>query len=388
MPHVAGLRGVLPEPSKLADVIGKPLELAAGLTTGSLVRDGGRCVYRYHQTFAGPGGRTFTRKSFVCAVRLAAWSEKIIRGHEAVAPAAREAALAKIRANNAHLEPVLYGIRDAASEVDRQFKKAESTKPTFEITTADGTRHSLWRVQDAEVIGKLRNYFTPKKLHVLEGHERYEAMLAYRDELAAKQEPSQYSSANYGLGVIVPIDDPALVAAARHRVIRGVTVKSEDVLAAAKKHFIVEKLAGVATDLGKLGAALADTVAHQPAFVVVFAGEPDAWKLTLSPDVSPIAEGVNVHRALQKLDPVVVEHLFIERHLGGGQVSTDIDAKVALAQLTTGANVAIIMRPLSVEQIAHVDELEQLLPAQSTAFYPPIAPGLVSLVIDPDEDLV
>lgn len=388
MPHIAGLRGVLPEPAKLGELIARPVELAAGLSAGSLVRDGSRCVYRYHQTFAGPGGRAYTRKSFVCAVRLAPWSDGSIRPHEATAPAGVAAALERIRANGAHTEPVLFGIRDAAGEIDRQFRKAESARPTLEVTTPDGTNHKLWRVQDAEVIGKLRNYFTPKKLHLLEGHERYEAMLAYRDELASKQDLVMYASANYALGYITALDDAGLVAAARHRVLRGVTVKPAAVLAAASQHFIVDKLAGAAGDLAKLGAALADTVAHQPAFIVVFAGDPDGYKLTLSPEVSPIAEGVAVHRALQKLDPIVVDRLFIDRHLEGAQVSTDIDAKQALAALGTGANVALILRPLSVEQIAHVDELGQLLPASSTAFFPPIAPGLVSLVIDPDEDLV
>lgn len=387
MPHVAGLRGVVPEASKLAEVIAAPVELAKGLAAGTLVRDPGLAVYRYHQTFAGPGGRAFTRKSTFCAVRLSAWTEGAIRPHEATTPAQRDAALARIRQNGGHTEAVLYGVRDAASEVDRLFRKAESGRPTLEITTPDGTAHKLWRAQDAELIGKLRNYFTPKKLHLLEGHDRYEAMLAYRDELATKGELVMYSSANYGLACIVPMDDPALFAAARHRVIRGVTVTSDAVMTAAKKHFIVEKLAGAAANLDKVFESLAENLAHQPAFVVVFAGEADAWKLTLSPEVSPINEGVKVDRALQKLDPIVVEHLFVERLLPGAQVTTEVDARRAISALGSGANVALITRPLTVEQIAHVDEVGQLLPAQSTAFHPPIAAGLVSLIIDPDEDL-
>jgi len=47
----------------------------------------------------------------------------------------------------------------------------------------------------------------------------------------------------------------------------------------------------------------------------------------------------------------------------------------------------VVMRPMSVEQIAHVDELGQLLPAASTAFHPAIASHLISMPIDPDEDL-
>lgn len=387
MPHVAGLRGVLPELSKLAEVVAKPPALAAGLAAGTLVQDPSRAVYRYHQTFAGPG-RSFTRKSFGCAVRLAPWSEGLIRPHEATTAAGRDAELASLRADRAQTAPLLFGVRDAASEVDRIFRKTEGTRATLTFATPDGTTHTLWRVQDAEVIGKLRHYFTPKKLHLLEGHERYEALLAYQAELGKTQELAMYSSANYALGFVTSLDDQGLCAAARHRVVRGVTVTPADVLTAARRHFIVDKLPGAAADLGKVLGGLGGSVAHQPAFVVVFAKDPDAYKLTLSPEISPLAEGVQVDRALQKLDPVVVDHLFIGRHLAGGAVTTEIDAGRALAAVGAGASAALILRPLSVEQIAHVDELGLVLPPHSTAFFPSIAPGLLSHLIDPNVDVV
>ena len=384
MPHIAGLRGVLPEASKVAEVIAKPVELVKGLAAGTLVRDPVRAVYRYHETFAGPG-RTFTRKSMVCAVRLSPWAEGTIRPHEHVSDVARDAALATVRANGAHTSFVLAGVRDPAQEVDRLFRKAESGPPTLRVTTPDGVQHSLWRVSDAEVIGKLRAYFAPKKLHVLDGHDLYEAMLAYQAELVSKQEPPMYSSVNYGLFCIVTLEDHTLVAAARHRVVRGITAKPDDILAAARKYFIVDKLPGIAGDVGKLISALGETVAHQPAFVAVFAGEPDAWKLTLSPDVSPVLEGIAIPRALQKLDPVALEHLFVQRSLPGAQVTTETDAQQALA---AGGQLVLLVRPISIEQIAHVDELNATLPAGSTAIHPAMANGLVSFVIDPDEDLV
>jgi hypothetical protein len=384
MPHITGLRGVLPEASKVAEVIAAPIDVAKGLAAGTLTRDPVRAVYRYHETFPGPG-RTFTRKSMVCGVRLSPWAEGMIRPHETVTETAKAAALASIRANKAHTAFVLAGVRDPAQEVDRLFKRVESNPPTLKVTTPDGVHHTLWRVSDAEVIGKLRNYFTPKKLHVLDGHDRYEAMLAYQAELSAKQEPATYSSVNYGLFCIVTLEDQALVAASRHRVINGITAKPDEILATAKKYFIIDKLAGMAGDVGKLVSALGDSVAHQPTFIAVFSGEPDAWKLTLSPDISPVLEGITIPRELQKLDPVAIEHLFVQRSLPGARVTTETDAKLALA---AGGQLVLLVRPISIGQIAHVDELGATLPPNSTAIHPGLANGLVSLVIDPDEDLV
>ncbi len=375
---------MLPSAAKVGETLAAPVDLAKGLAAGALARDPSRSVYRYHTTFQGPG-RLLNRKSFVCAVRLAPWVDGMIRPHETVSEVARAAALAEIRANQAHTRFVFAGVRDTAGEVDRLFRRTEGLPPTLQTTTPDGAQHTLWRVQDAEVIGKLRNYFTPKKLHVLDGHDAYEAMLAYQAELTAKQEPTMYSAANYGLFCIVPLEDQALVAAARHKVIRGVTVKIDELLAAAKQHFIVEKLAGAAADVGKLLASVGESVAHQPAFVVVFAGEPDAWKLTLSPEVSPVHEGVTVHRAMAKHEPVVLEGLFISRLLPGAKVTTDTDAKRALE---AGGQITVIVRAMSIAEIAHVDDLGQTLPPHSTAIFPPLANGLVSNVIDSNEEVV
>jgi len=390
MPQIAGFRGVLqqavPKP-------GAP-ELSKALAAGTLTRDGSRAVYRYHQVFAVSGGRSFVRRSLVCAVRLAPWSERSIRPHEATLPAAREAALAVIRANGAHTQPVLAGFRDGPLEVDRLMRKFEGGKPAIELTTPDGTVHQVWRVQDAETLGKLRHYFAPQALYMLEGHDRYEAMLAHHDELVAKHSPPPYSSANYGLAYLVNLDDPTLAPAPRHRIVRGLEAKGEAALAPARTHFIVDKVAGAAKDLAKLQAALADTVAHQPAFIAVFANEPDAWKLTLKPDVSPAAEGVPVNRAIQKLDPIAIQHMFLDRVMPKAQVTTETDAQAALAALGAGpgpgkgADAVLVTRPVSVAQITQVADFGQLLPAGSTAFFPPIAPGLISMIIDPDEDLV
>jgi uncharacterized protein (DUF1015 family) len=327
----------------------------------------------------------FERKNLIVAVSMTPYAEGQIRPHEATTTASRDAALAKLRADRTHAVPILAGFRDPATDVDRLFRKIESTKTTLERTSPDGTVHRLWRVQDAEVLGKLRHVLTPRKLHLLDGHDRYEAALAYRDELSATPLP-QYSSANYVLACLVNLEDPTLATAPRHRIARG-TLDVEKVIAAARTHFIVDKLPGSARDLATQFAALRETVAHQPAFIVVFAGTADAYKLTLSPEVSPYAEGAAPHRALQKLDPVVVDSLFVARTMAGTSITTEVDIEKAIAALDTGAAAIVVVRPLSIEQITHVDELGQLLPPESTAFFPSVAP-LVSMPIDPDEDLV
>jgi uncharacterized protein (DUF1015 family) len=325
----------------------------------------------------------------VCALRLVPWSEGTVRAHAQADEAVRNAELARFRATRMYGGPVLAGFRDAPGEVERMFRKHEGARPLLETTTPDGTTHRLWRVQDAELLGKLRHTMAPKPVHVLDGHSRYEAMLAYRDELAAKAPLSMYASPNYGLACLVELGDPGLVMAARHRMLRvGSPVNGEAIVTAARNLFIVDRIAGGATDATKAVTALGDTLAHQPAFIVAFAGEPDAWKLTLKPDVSPATEGVAAHRAVHKLEPYVIEHLFVERAWKGATSTSATDAAIVLGALGKSADVAIITRALSLADILRVDEHDQRLPPHATALHPAILDGLVQLPIDPDEDLV
>ena len=372
MPQIAGFRGALWGTGKAGASID---HVSDRIAKGELVRDVSRAMYRYHQTFPA-GARALTRKSLFCAVKLLPWSEGSIRPHEATDPGALAKAIAGITAERAHTQAVLCGYRDAATELDRLVRKVEDARPTLDVTTADGTVHKLWRISSAETIGKVRQLFAPKKLHVLDGHARYEGMLAYQQKLG---DLLQYSSGNYGLACLVNVEDAGLVSAPRHRLVRG--LKKDAVLAAADRYFIVDK---VPRKIEKIRAALADTLAHQPAFGAVFGGDSDAYVLTLKPDVSVVGEGIEVHRALQKYDPIVVDQLFMARCAPGATAVTELDVVKVMA---TDADLGLIARPLGVEQILHVDELGQTLPFGSTAFVPPVA-NLLALPIDPDEDLV
>jgi hypothetical protein len=332
-----------------------------------------------------------TRRALIAAVQLTPYGDGIVRPHEAARPADVADELARITAGRAHAVPVVAGYRDAAGEIERLCKGGDGARPVFETRTADGTVHRLIRMPSAETIGQLRHAFSPKKLLILDGHARYEAMLAYQAEVAKQSSLMLYAAPNFGLCCLIPLEDPTLFVAARHVVVRGPGITKASFLEVAKKWFIVEPIAGAGRDAARARAALAETVAHQPAVVAAFAGEKDAWKLTLAPDVSPINEGVTIHRTIAKFDPVVTYQLLLGRGFPPGAVTSTegvVDPAAALGQLEHGAQAVLIQRPLTIDQLSQVAELGQTLPAGSTAIAPAAAGQFVALPINPDEDLV
>lgn len=380
MPQIAGFRGVVVDPSK------KLTDIPARIAKGELARDPSRALYRYHQIFRNPDdGRVFTRKSFFAVVRLAPWTDPSVRATEMTEPAQREMALASISSSSIQQTPVVAGYRDAAGEIERILRKADNDRPEIDVTVDDVT-HRLWRVRDAEMFGKIRNTIAPKKIQVLEGHGVYEAMLAHEAKLDAAGDLAPQSTARYGLMCLTAMDDPMLAVAPRHRVLRG-DLNKDAILAGAKPTFLVDKLAGAASNPQALRTALGESVAHQPAFVVIFKGDSDAWKLTLSPDVTATTEGVAVHRALHRLDPVIVDSLFTARFAKDATRSTVTSLDEALAAIKGGADAVALMRPVGMDQILHVADVGQTLPTGSTALYPPVLP-MVAFVVEPELDVM
>jgi uncharacterized protein (DUF1015 family) len=370
MVEVAGFRGALLNPYRIdaASVGAAPVTgVRARLAGDELVRDSHTSVYRYHQTFG-----TRTRKTTLAAVELHPWNAGVIRAHERTSGMARELATRGITTEAAHTEALFCGYRDEARELDRLLALIERQQPALVVTTADGTLHTLWRESDPNVIELVRALFAPKKLHVLDGHARYDGMLAYRDsfgELPAR------SAARFGLTCLANLDDVGQGLAARHRVVRGPKGRM-DVLTAAKPFFEYERVPGGAVNSGKQQAALAE-LGDRCGFLALFPNDPDAWKLALLPSVK-----VN---AGQRIDPIVVEDVFLGRVVQGAKARSVLEPATVVKAVSDGA-VGLILRPIALANVLRADETGELLPFGSTAFCPPLA-RLVTYLIDPNEQL-
>ncbi len=372
----------------------------AWLADGTLVRDGSRCIYRYHQTFHLPGHeRATTRRGFIAAVRLEPFSAGVVLPHERTLAGPKQDRLALMKASRAYFSQVFGLYRDPGGEVERLFRRIDDRKADVDASM-DGVHHQLWRIADAELIGKVRRLMAPHKLYIADGHHRYETMLALRDHLAgtvAGGALGQYSSAQYGSMFLVATDDPGLVVLPTHRLIHGLEgFSAQTLLARAQEHFVVERLPGAARDGARIRDAIANTPGHQPSFVAVFPGDADAWQLTLEPHVNPAAVGLSGHAALLRLDVTLLHGLVLERILGidaaAQEAQTHIryvkDTASALEQVAAGkAQVGFLVNPTKVEQVRQVADAGEVMPQKSTYFFPKLASGIVMARVDPDEDL-
>jgi uncharacterized protein (DUF1015 family) len=359
-----------------------------------------RGIYRYHQIFRSDahGGRTITRRGFVAAVRLEPFASGVVLPHERTLAAPKQDRLALMTATRAYFSQIFALYEDPGGEVERVLRRVDDRTPDVEATTDDGVTHRLWRVADAELIGRLRRLFAPKKLYVADGHHRYETMLALRDRIAAEQPLGLYSSAQYASMFLVATDDPGLVVYPTHRIVHGLPdVDPSAFLQKARELFIVERLPGAAGDADRIREAIAHTPGHQPSFAAVFAGDRDAWQLTLDPHVNPATVGLVGHPSVLRLDVTLLHGLILDRILGitpaAQEAQTNLryvkDTAAALADIAAGrGQIAFIVNPGRVETVRQVADAGEVMPQKSTFFYPKLASGIVMARVEPDEDLV
>ncbi len=393
------VRLIQPEPDGPLDRHASAARALDGwLGAGVLVRDPYKAVYRYLQHFRSPDdGRPRCRRGFIAAVRLASGTDCRMQTHQRLFASVRAEQTALARATSAHLTPLTALYADASGEVERVLRPTESKPATVDLVTGDGVRHLLWRVNDAELVGKVRRAMAPKKLVIADGHHRLDAMIALRDRLAEQAGGlSQYSSAHYGMMFLCSLTDDGLVVLPHHRLLHGVAgFDRKTLLARAREYFMVEAVPGGARDPGAVRRALEDAPGHQPAIVVAFPGEADGWRLTLDPHIDPTSLGVTGHAAVVRTDVTLLHGIVFDRILGlssaaqepAGNLRYAGDLAAAQAALATH-QAAFFLAPLKLDGLRHIAEVGDALPPRSTLFYPRLASGLVIQRVDPDEDLM
>jgi uncharacterized protein (DUF1015 family) len=408
MPEIAPFRGILFDKARidLTRVL-SPVPGAAEATAraaagwvqqGVAVRDLYKSIYRYSQHFP-LHGRTLVRRGMIAAVRLASAAEARILSPERTRPEIvdeRAALLDATRIQAAH-PFALYA--DAAGEVERLLHTVDSRPPTLDVTLADGTRHVLHRISDAELIGKVRRAMMPKKMVIADGHHRYAAALALRDKLgeaAGAGGLSQYASPQYAAVYLCSGADGGLIVRASHRLLHGVEgFDRARFLERAREYFVMEAVPGGGKDAALAEAALVDVPGHQPAFVVAFPGEDDALRFTLDAHHNPQQLGAGNHPVVARQAVSVLHGVVFDRilglapaaHEGGRNVRHTSDAAAALAGLPR-AQAAFILPAPTADVLLNVTQSGDTLPPRATWLHPPLAPGVVMSPIEPDEDLV
>ncbi len=208
----------------------------------------------------------------------------------------------------------------------------------------------MWAITDAGTVAKIQELMATKNLLIADGHHRYETALAYRNE-----HPGD-AAAQFVMMTFVNMYSPGLKILATHRVMRNLEGFDEaEFLKKAGAAWIVAGEPSTQTGVVRIGVAMASGThwLERPRRE----GELDV----------PVLHQEILGGLLGISEEAVRDEKYI-RYVRG--------ADAAVAEVKKGAQVAFLLEPTPIDDMARIAFGGGVMPQKSTDFYPKLLSGI------------
>ena len=320
---------------------------------GILLRDPSPALYAYRMT--SPDGHA--TNGVIGAVGIDDQSAGSILPHEQTLPKAKTDRLELLRSTRANLSPI-WGL-SLSPGLTGHF--VQSAPPDMGAVDDDGVRHELWVLDDPETIDAVRESVATSPLVVADGHHRYETALTYR------REPVRPGSSSAGTGragadllmaLVVELSEEQLDVGPIHRVLSGLP-DGLDLVDAFASWFEV-------TRAGDFDERTTGALSASGALALVMPS--GAWMLSPK-DGTAEAAGAGLDSSMVAL--VIAE-------LPDHELEFSNSWQEAIREVgTERAQAAVLLRPVSVGQIAEWARTGRRMPPKTTYFRPKPRTGMV-----------
>ena len=365
---------------------------------GLMQLDPDPAIYVYHQTFEY-AGQFFTRRGFMCRVKLERFGQGKIYPHEETHASAKADRLLLTKACKANLSQIFGLYPDPDNEAQNLLEDAIIGQTPHTATDHLGVVHKMWPVTEVNILGKVAAIMDPKPMFIADGHHRYETACNYRDYLNEQSTLDSAHPANFVLTQCVSMNDPGLRVLPTHRLFRGLpAMTSEQLTSKLVPYFTCE-------NMGKgpeVAANLWDEIEieGEQGTLAFYTAADDTWtRVRITADgAKKMAEIAPEHSAdWQGLGVSILHRLIVDTLLGAPNlpkakyvhlVQEVIDGLVhgdaAGRDASTGHvgeggkfEIAAMVMPATVEHVRSISEFGERMPAKSTYFYPKLLGGVV-----------
>ena len=327
--------------------------LRGWVADGSLVTDDLPSFTIYRRRFTDATGRGRELSGVIGALEVVDDGSREVLAHELTTPKASTDRLELTRATAANLSPV-WCLHAATGLSDLL---AQAGEPVG-ACAVDGVEHVVERVVDQAWIGRIRDAVGSGPALIADGHHRYAVSRQYRDEVRVATGRTD-GDTERTLAFVGELVADQLAVEAIHRLYTGVS--ADDLATALGGWFSVEPAAGSLDSLGPdvLGRMVAD------GRLVLL--RPDGWDW--------LVPRPGAFDGIRSLDGLWLEHALAG---SAAEVSYQHGLPEVVAAVREGrADAAVLIRPVSVDEIRRTAQQGPLMPPKSTYFTPKLRTGLV-----------
>ena len=353
---------------------------------GALVKDSIPAFYATRERF-NFHGQEYVRIGLTCAVRVENFKRGDVMPHEETRPAPKKDRLELVRHTRANFSPLMVLYRDNGT-IRTAINDILVSPPDAVASPANMPDLELWIVSEPEIVSLIAVTLRDAQLYLADGHHRYETAVTYRDEMLAKSERSGSAATGFRMMTLIEITDPGLLLLGYHRVLAGASSLEEESLRDKLGSMFELQTLDIGSSSDQIRARRINDVlsmSKKDRMVMGIAG--------LSPQTIHIAtahEPYPKDNGLAASDYTVLQNEILLPNFGETRVpevlNFEHDAAQALAEVREGrAQVAFIMRAMSLSSFEHIVSSGWRLPAKSTYFHPKLHTGTV--IQDLDDNL-
>jgi len=342
------------------------------LREGILIQDDKPSFYCYEITYNFEGAEKKTR-GLLCLVKIEELGSGRIHPHEMTYSKPKSDRLNILKYCQANTSPI-YSLYTSPERITSSIlEKTTRSSPLYiEAKNGEGFTHRLWKIQEPDLISRIREEMSDKDIFIADGHHRYETALEYcRQMQTGSNNLSGNEPFNYVLMYLANIEDNGLTLLPTHRIVEissGINIK-----ATLGKYFNIERVEGGSSDIEirkRLFSLMKDTT-HS---FGIYLTNTDSYYLLKH---NGIPFELEIEECLRDLD-VSVLHEFIFKKLSIEHFEYEMDPEIAVQRARTGQFEAVFfLNPTRVEDIKRVALAGKRMPPKSTYFYPKLLTGMV-----------
>ena len=327
------------------------LLLQSWIADGVLQRDEQPSLTLYRTSFTDATGKNRNIVGVIGALEVVDEGAGGVLPHEQTTPKAKTDRLDLTRATDANLSPV-WGL---STRIGLSALLAELGEPVGSIVDAEGVIHSVERIVNKTRIEAICAAVSSSPVVIADGHHRYAISRTFRDEVRDRT-LSRTTGAELTLTYINELVEEQLSVAAIHRFYNGA---SADDLRAALSQFYTFEAAPSIDD------KTLQEMNTRGCLVFIDDQLKTSW----------MTPKLGVFDSIRALDSARLEYALagVDHSVGYQHGATEVQ------QLVMGgmATAAILIRPVSVDEIKRTANEGLLMPPKSTFFTPKLRTGLV-----------
>ena len=325
--------------------------LQSWIKDGVLQRDDEPSLTLYRTSFTDETGKSRNIVGVIGSLEVVDEGAGGVLPHEQTTPKAKTDRLDLTRATDANLSPV-WGL---STKIGLSALLSEPGEPVGSVVDAEGVIHSVERLVDKSRIEAICAAVSSSPVVIADGHHRYAISRTFRDEVRARTQ-SKDTGAELTLTYINELVEEQLSVAAIHRFYNGAS--ADDLRAALSQFYTFD--AATSVDDNAL-----QEMNKRGSLVFIDARLSVSW----------MTPKLGVFDSIRALDSARLEYALagVDHTVGYQHGATEVQELVTSGRATA----AILIRPVSVDEIKRTANEGLLMPPKSTFFTPKLRTGLV-----------